>query len=125
VLPELAVPELPPSPRGTARPVVDPPPRRWSPFSARSGLTGARRGASYPPFPIQPLEALPDDELPPEDDVLDPPEPDEEDDPEDEPESRGPADPTVGLSAGRDRSCAQRGVRLSAKAAAVRPIVDV
>jgi hypothetical protein len=66
-----------------------------------------------------------DEELPLDaEPVLEPPEPDE-DDPDDEPESRGTADPVVGASAGRERSCAQSGARLSAKAAAVRPTVDL
>jgi len=72
------------------------------------------------------LVPLPDDEVLPDDgEALEVPELVEDEDPEDEPESRGTADPVVGLSAGRARSCAQRGVRLSAKAAAVTPIVNL
>jgi hypothetical protein len=57
--------------------------------------------------------------------VLDPPEPEDDEEPEDDPESRGTAFPTLGLSAGRERSCAQRGAKLSVKAAAARPIVNL
>jgi len=88
-------------------------------------LTGAGRGASRPAFPVH--AEFPSDEDEPllvEDEPPDPPE-FEEDDPEDEPESRDTAVPTVGESAGRERSCAQSGVRLSANAAAARPIVNV
>ena len=53
----------------------------------------------------------PDPELDPE---FDDPEFDEEDD---EPESLGTAEPVVGLSAGRLRSCAQTGDRLREHAA--------
>jgi hypothetical protein len=86
-------------------------------------LTGARRGESFPVLPVHPELWLGAELLPPDDAVpLDPLEP-EDDEPEDEPESRGVALPTVGLSAGRERSCAATGDRLSAKAAAAAPIV--
>jgi hypothetical protein len=48
-----------------------------------------------------------------------------EEEPEDEPESRETADPVVGASDGRERSCAHKGARLSANAVAVRPIVNL
>jgi hypothetical protein len=53
-------PLLPDDPRGTARPVADPPPRRWSSPSARLGRDGAARGGSYEP--ADPAEPLDDDE---------------------------------------------------------------
>jgi hypothetical protein len=114
---------LPPSPRsrGTARPVVVPPPRLWSPYS---GFTGACRGASFPPLPPHAEPPPDDDELPDVEVALEPLELDDEE-PEDEPESRETADPVVGASAGRERSCAHRGATLSAKVAAVRPIVNL
>ena len=85
-------------------------------------MTGARRGASYPPFPIQPEPPLEDELLPEE--VVDPPELDDGE-LEDEPESRGTAEPVVGASAGRERSCACTGARLSVNAVAATPIVNL
>jgi hypothetical protein len=76
-----------------------------------------------------PIQLPLDDELPPPDEVvLDPPpelvDP-ADDDPEDEPGSRATAVPVAGVSAGRERSCAHAGARLSAKVAAATPIVDL
>lgn len=109
---ELGLPAALPSLRGTARPEVDPLPRRWS---AASGCTGALGvSARWDELSIQEPEELgelllePDPELEPEFD--------EEDDPESLP--LGTADPVVGLSAGLPRSCAQAGDRLSESAAA-------
>jgi hypothetical protein len=103
--------------------VVDPfpPPRRCSSYPARSGFTGADLGASRPELGVQ-ADPPPELELPLDAEPL---EPEEEEDPEDEPESRGTADPVVGESAGRERSWAESGARLRAKAAAARPIVDL
>jgi hypothetical protein len=117
---ELGLPAALPSLRGTARPELAPLLRRWSAASARlycSGCTGALGDST----PWDELSIHDPDEL---GELLAPepefdPEFDEDEEEDDDPESLplGTADPVVGLSAGRPRSCAQTGDRLSENAA--------
>lgn len=114
---ELGLPAAVPSFRGTARPDVAPLLRRWSAAAALywSGWTGARgASARCDGLFIQEPDEL--GELLAPDPEFDPAFDEEGADPE----SLLPlatADPVVGLSAGRLRSCAHAGARLSESAA--------